>query len=195
VIRPRVLVVDDEPEGRDLLVRGLRRLGWDAESAGDGGEAIPRLDTAWDAVVTDLRMPRVDGLQLLAELRLRQPGALRVVITAFSDKGSVLAALNAGAHHLLEKPFATDALDAVLRRLLGERDAAGQAGLEHRLATLPLTPREREMVLGVLRGLGNKEIAVQLGIGEQSVKNALSAAYQRLGIGSRSELFHLLFPH
>lgn len=194
MIRPRILVVEDEDDGRDLLLRGLGRLGWEAEGAADGVAAVAMLDRAWDAVVTDLRMPRMDGIQLLAELRLRQPMALRLVVTAFGDKVSVLSALNAGAHHLIEKPFTVSTLDEALRRLLGERDTAGQAGLEHRLATLPLSAREREMVLGVLRGLGNKEIALQLGIGEQTVKNALSIAYQRMGIGSRAELFHLLFP-
>ena len=192
MIRPRVLVVDDEAEAAALVVRALVRLGWDAQAASGGTEALARFDQAWDAVVTDLRMPGIDGLQVLAALRLRLPAARRVVITAFGDKAAVLGALNAGAHHLLEKPFTVDQLDTVLRRLLDERDGAHSADPASRLATLPLSPRERELVALVLKGLANRDIAHQLGIGEQTVKNALSAAYQRLGVGSRAELFHLL---
>lgn len=191
MIRPRVLVADDEAEAAALVARALARLGWETAVADGGAAALARLDEAWDAVVTDLRMPGIDGLQILAALRLRQPQARRVVITAFGDKPAVLAALNAGAHHLLEKPFAVDQLDAALRRLLDERDGAA-ADPAARLATLPLSPRERALVALVLKGLPNRDIARQLGIGEQTVKNALSAAYQRLGVGSRGELFHLL---
>ena len=59
---------------------------------------------------------------------------------------------------------------------------------------MPITDRERQMVFYVLKGLPNLEIAGLLGIGEQSVKNYLSQLYRKLGVSSRSELFHLVFP-
>lgn len=193
---PRVLVVEDEADARELTVRGLLRCGFQAEGAVDGLDAVGRLDRGWEAVVTDIRMPRLDGLQLLGELRTRLPGAVRVVITSFGDKASVLAALNGGADHLLEKPFAVRPLADLLTRLIGERrDASGVDQLfARRLATLPLSPREREMVVLVLKGLANKEIADALGIGEQTVKNALAAVYGKLGVTSRGQLFHHVFP-
>lgn len=192
----RVLVAEDEDDARELTVRGLVRMGFHAEGARDGLDAVGRLERGWDAVVTDIRMPRLDGLQLLGELRLRLPGAVRVVITSFGDKASVLSALNSGADHLLEKPFSVRQLGELLVRLIGERHAAGGVDqlFARRLATLPLTPRERELVVLVLKGLANREIADALGIGEQTVKNALAAVYGKLGVTSRGQLFHHVFP-
>ena len=62
------------------------------------------------------------------------------------------------------------------------------------LIGLPLTPREREMVTELLKGRSNKEIAADFAIGEQSVKNMLSGIYAKLGVQSRTELFHAIFP-
>lgn len=193
----RVLVVEDEADARELLVRGLVRQGFAAEGAIDGAAALELLPRGWDVVVTDLLMPRVDGLTLLKEVSTRAPGTTCVVITSFGDKERVLAALNLGADYLLEKPFSAQQLGDVITRLLAERtDDENQIDqlFARRLAGLPLTPREREMVVLVMKGLGNKDVARQLDLGEQTVKNALFALYQKLGIASRSELFHLVFP-
>jgi DNA-binding NarL/FixJ family response regulator len=194
--QPRVLVVEDEADARELLVRGLGRQGFAAEGACDGAAALELLPRDWDVVVTDLLMPRLDGLGLLREMPQRLPHVLRVVITSFGDKERVLAALNLGADYLLEKPFTAQQLGDVLRRLLAERDDERQIDqlFSRRLASLPLTPRERETVVLVMKGLSNKDIARQLGLGEQTVKNALFTLYQKLGISTRTELFHLVFP-
>lgn len=192
----RVLVVEDENDARDLLVRGLGRQGFTAEGASDGLAAVELLPHGWDVVVTDLLMPRLDGLGLLKQLPEKCPGALRIVITSFGDKERVLAALNLGADYLLEKPFSAQQLGDVITRLLAERDDESQIDqlFTRRLAGLPLTPRERELVVLVMKGLGNKDVARQLDLSEQTVKNALFALYQKLGITSRTELFHLVFP-
>ncbi len=65
---------------------------------------------------------------------------------------------------------------------------------QRRLLGLPLTPREREVVTGLLKGHANKELASELGLSEQTVKNMLSAIYAKLGVQSRTELFHAIFP-
>lgn len=193
----RVLLVDDEAAARDLLVRGLQRHGFTAQGAADGQAAVELLHLPWDVVITDLVMPRMDGIQLLAEMKIRGLTSLRVVITSFADKEKVVAVLNHGADYLLEKPFGTDRLIAVIRHLTQERTLAGQS-LEQfflrRLHGLPLTERERTLVIGILQGQGNKQIASTLGIGEQTVKNALSSLYLKLGIQGRNELFTLVFP-
>ncbi len=193
----KVLVVDDEAIGRDLLARGLKRAGFDVDTAEDGARAAEMLDGDYEFVVTDLVMPRADGLSLLAELNRRKHAAARVVVTSFADKDRVVAVLNLGADYLLEKPFGVDALCAILERLRADR-GDGTAHLtqffRRRLSGLPLTPREREMVEMVLQGDSNKQIARKLGISEQTVKNALSHAYESLGVQSRGELFHAVFP-
>lgn len=192
----RVLIVADETDARVLLMRGLERLGWAVAGAADGEDALPHLAAGWDAVVTDIRMPRMDGLQLLGHVMEQCPGAVRVVITSFGDKDHVLTALNQGAHYLLEKPFTAQRLSDALKRLLGERDDGAQIDqiFTRRLSTLPLTGRERELVVLVLKGCSNRDIAAQLGVGEQSVKNSLVGIYGKLGVSSRGGLFHHVFP-
>jgi DNA-binding NarL/FixJ family response regulator len=192
-----VLVVEDEPDARESLLRGLRRAGWTATGAANGQLALPLLaDGRWTAVVTDLHMPLVDGFAVLAASRRHDPRTLRVAVTAFGDKPRILAALNSGADYLLEKPFSVAELDTVLTGLGAARP--GPADLDsiyqQRLRALDLTEREQELVTLVLKGLPNRDIGSVLGIGEQTVKNSLQALYGRLGIGSRSELCHVIFP-
>lgn len=192
-----VLLVDDEVMARELLARGLSRLGYQVTAVGDGAEAVPLLFRAWDVIVTDLVMPRMDGLRLLAEINRTCPRAQRVVITSFADKDKVVTVLNMGADYLLEKPFGVERLAGILERLLGDRASNNDTMVQffqRRLLGLPLTPRERDLVSGLLRGQSNKELASLHDLSEQTVKNTLSAVYAKLGVQSRTELFHAVFP-
>ncbi len=193
----QILIVEDEQDARVLLVNGLKRMGYQANGAYDGVDALAQLETQWDAVVTDILMPRMDGIQLLATVRDKCPNAIRVVITSFGDRERVLAALNNGADYLIEKPFSTKQLADILEKLLAERrkdtNKIDQL-FALRLAELALSERERSLVVYVLKGLPNKDIANHLHIGEQTVKNYLGALYAKLGVSSRTELFHLIFP-
>lgn len=192
-----ILLVEDEAAARELLARGLARLGHRVTAVRDGAEAVSLLHRSWDVVVTDLVMPRIDGLHLLAEVNRLCPRALRVVITSFADKDKVVAVLNLGADYLLEKPFGVDRLAGILERLLDDR--AGSTDnmvqfFQRRLLGLPLTARERDLVVGLLKGQSNKELAAAFGLSEQTVKNSLSTVYAKLGVQSRTELFHAVFP-
>lgn len=192
-----ILLVEDEAAARELLARGLSRLGYRVTGVGDGADAVPLLHKPWDVVVTDLQMPRMDGLRLLDEVNRLCPRALRVVITSFADKDKVVAVLNLGADYLLEKPFGVDRLAGILDRLLADRSTTSDSMVQffqRRLLGLPLTVRERDLVAGLLKGQSNKELAASLNINEQTVKNALSAIYAKLGVQSRTELFHAVFP-
>ena len=192
-----ILLVEDEGAARELLARGLSRLGHRVTAVRDGMEAVALLHRTWDVIVTDLVMPRMDGLTLLGEINRLCPRALRVVITSFADKDKVVAVLNLGADFLLEKPFSVDRLAGILERLRTDRSGGNDQLVEffqRRLLGLPLTPRERELVAGLLKGHANKELASHLGISEQTVKNSLSAIYAKLGVQSRTELFHAIFP-
>lgn len=193
----RVLLVEDEATARELLARGVARAGYRVDEASDGADALAKLAPDHAFVVTDLVMPRLDGMALLEELARRRHPARRVVITSFADKERVVQALNLGADYLIEKPFTVDQLCAVLGHLRDEQAPETPpiaAYFRRRLTELPLTARERELVELVLRGDSNKQIAQRLGIGEQSVKNMLSRAYASLGVQSRGELFHRVFP-
>jgi FixJ family two-component response regulator len=192
----KVLIVDDEVDSRELLMRGLERHGWTTSCAVDGQEASRMIDSSYDAVVTDLVMPGMDGITLLGHIARANENAIRVVITSFADKDRAVGALNNGAHYLIEKPFTARQLIEVVERLLTRRNEPSglEKILQTRLDSLGLSERERNLIIQVLKGRGNKEIADLMGITEQSVKNYLYQLYKRLGIGSRGELFNLVFP-
>ena len=193
---PKILLVEDEADTRELLARSLGRRGFDVTTASNGEIALGLIGNGFDVVVTDILMPRLDGIGLLKILRDREPPPVCIVITSFADKERVIEALNLGARFLMEKPFTTENLANVITRLLEEQTNEEDLGIifQRRLTHLNLGQRDQELVIYLLKGLSNRSIADVLGTTEQSVKNSFHQLYQRLGIGSRSELFHLVFP-
>jgi DNA-binding NtrC family response regulator len=118
---PRVLVVDDHFAMAETVADALRDSGYDAVAVPSGGEARRRLEREpFDALVTDLRMPDVDGLALLALSRELSPARPVIVMTSWSTTDGALAAIRQGAYHCLRKPFRTDELVSFLARALAE---------------------------------------------------------------------------
>ncbi len=115
----QVLIVDDEPIARQNLAHALEREGIAAETAADGNEALARLTAApCPLVLTDLRMPGMDGLTLLREIRQRWPETEVVVITAHASTDSTVEAMRAGAFYYIEKPFRLPEVRKVVREAL-----------------------------------------------------------------------------
>jgi two-component system, NtrC family, response regulator HydG len=115
----RVLVVDDDAGVRYTLREILASAGLEVEEAADGLEALSRLDAhPAPLVVTDLRMPRMDGMELLRRLQARAPAPRVVVITAHGSERQAVEAIKAGAYDYFRKPFDNDELLAVVRRAL-----------------------------------------------------------------------------
>ena len=138
----RILVVDDEPAVREALRRALQLEGYDVELAGDGVEALERLENdGVDAVLLDVMMPRLDGLETCRRLR-RDGNALPVLmLTARDAVSDRVAGLDAGADDYVVKPFALEELLARLRALL--RRLAPQGGDVLRFGDLVLDPGTR----------------------------------------------------
>ena len=112
----RVLVVDDDPGMRDGMAMSLKRSGFFAEQARGGEEALRMVRPgAYDAVVTDLRMPGMDGLQLTARLKAVDPGLPVLLITAFGSLESAREAMRLGAFDFLSKPFSPEELITALK--------------------------------------------------------------------------------
>jgi two-component system, response regulator FlrC len=115
----RVLVVDDDPGMRDGMAMSLKRSGFFAEQARGGEEALRMVRPgAYDAVVTDLRMPGMDGLQLTARLKAIDPGLPVLLITAFGSLDSAREAMRLGAFDFLSKPFSPEELITALNKAL-----------------------------------------------------------------------------
>src|SRR5437763_7247367 len=95
----------------------LRRKGHTVETASNGLEGVAKLDTPFQAVITDLRMPGMDGIELLDHIRRTLPDMPVVMLSAFGTISTAVEAIKAGANDFLVKPFSQDALDEVLSRL------------------------------------------------------------------------------
>jgi two-component system response regulator MprA len=143
----RVLVVDDEPQFRRALERALKLEGYEVEIAGNGVEALKTLaDGPADAVVLDVLMPKLDGLETCRRLRAVGDSTPVLMLTARDAVSDRVDGLDAGADDYLVKPFALEELLARLRALLRRHENGGEENL--RYADLSLNPATREVLRG-----------------------------------------------
>lgn len=119
--RPRVLVVDDEASIRDLLAKTLALAEYDVDLAPDGRTALERLRIVpYDLLITDLKMPGVDGLTVIREARRLKTDLPVIIITGFSTEASAIEAVNLGVSGYLTKPFRVPRVLATAAKALGE---------------------------------------------------------------------------
>jgi two-component system response regulator MprA len=140
-----ILVVDDEPAVREAIRRALELEGYSVELAADGVEAIERLEETPDpdAILLDVLMPRVDGIEVCRRLRLAGRRLPVLMLTARAEVSDRVAGLDAGADDYVVKPFALEELLARLRALL--RRSGAETGGALRFADLELDPATREV--------------------------------------------------
>jgi two-component system response regulator AtoC len=119
----RILVVDDEPGIRSFLREALEDMGYTVVEAGDGQQAIDLLDKEhFHLLLTDLKMPRLDGMNLVRKVRSELPDMEILVLTAHGTVDSAVEAMKLGAHDYLQKPLASpDELRLVVQRALEHR--------------------------------------------------------------------------
>ena len=119
--RPRVLVVDDEASIRDLLDKALHEVGMDVDVSPDGQSAVEQMRLhPYDLLITDLKMPGMDGLTVIREARRDKADLPVIVITGFSTESSAIEAANLRVSGYLTKPFRVPQVQAAARRALGE---------------------------------------------------------------------------
>jgi len=195
----RIAIADDHPVVREGLVAML-----DTEpdfqvvgTAATGAEAVALAAREHpEVMLLDLELPELDGVAVLRRLAADGTRVRVLVFTVFDTDERIIAAVEAGAAGYLLKGapraelfaavrtvaaggslLAPVASSAVLRRVRGETPASGPS----------LTPREREVLDALARGLGNKQIATQLGVSERTVKFHVSSLFEKLGAGNRTE--------
>jgi two-component system response regulator HydG len=126
--RVRIVVADDEASARSGLATLLRQEGFEVVLAEDGASALARVqETAPDVLVTDLRMPGMDGIELLRKSREADPDLIVVLMTAFAEVETAVRAMQEGAEHYLTKPLQIDELVLVIRRALERRSLKHEA--------------------------------------------------------------------
>jgi two-component system NarL family response regulator len=191
--RIRVLVVDDHP----LMRLGLRTK-IDAEpdmvvvsEAGDGPTAIAQYTVHRpDITLLDLRLPGMDGPEIITIIRKQDPDARIVILTTYDADEDVYRAVQAGARgYLLKGTFAEGILEAIRTVHAGRRLIAPEvaARLADRVSSPSLTSREVAVLELVARGMSNKEIGAALFVSETTIKYHLKNIYVKLGAGDRTE--------
>jgi excisionase family DNA binding protein len=119
--RPRVLVVDDEASIRDLLAKTLALAEYDVDVAPDGRSALDRMRIySYDLLIADLKMPGMDGLQVIREAKRYKADLPVIIITGFSTESSAIEAVNLGVAGYLTKPFRVPQVLAAAAKALGE---------------------------------------------------------------------------
>lgn len=187
-----VYVVDDEAPVRRLLVEVLSSLGLQVHSC-ESGEALMQSFRRSDpcCVLLDVRMPRVTGPEVHDWLSTEHPGVPVIFLTGFADVSTAVRAMHKGAFDFIEKPFNVQHLIEVVHEAL--RKAAQRpalpAGGDRWLATF--TPREREVLAGIVAGKRNKVIAADLGISERTVETHRANLMEKAGVHNVTQLVAL----
>jgi two-component system response regulator FixJ len=190
-----VYIVDDDEAVRDSLSVLLESRTYAVKSFGSAAEflaAAPSLPVG--CLIVDIRMPEMDGLELQQRLTRRGLSFPLIVITGHGDVPLAVRAMKAGAVDFIEKPFTSEAilnsLDMALSRLSAssEQDPTAIAAAA-KLALL--SPREREVLEGVIAGLPNKTIAYDLAISPRTVEIHRARVMDKMGARSLSELVRL----
>ena len=141
----RLLVIEDEPEIADFVIRGLREAGSTVESAADGLTGLQMLERdSWDVVLLDWRLPGMDGLTVLRRFRQRDKRTPVLFLTARNAISDRVRGLDQGANDYLCKPFAFDELLARVRVLVRQRDVAEVTTLAYRVVSVNLETQRAE---------------------------------------------------
>jgi DNA-binding response OmpR family regulator len=162
--RSTVLIVEDDDELRTLLQAALSRDEYDVTVAASGEDALRKMSIlSFDLVVTDIRLPGIDGVQLVRDIRRRWPDVVVIILTAYPSLDTAVAGLRAGVHDYLFKPCPIVEIRRSLREGLTKRE-----GFTKRLELLQALEQQLTMGLRVLRGEAATTTAVLDSIGDGS---------------------------
>jgi two-component system response regulator FixJ len=193
--KPAIHIIDDDAAMRDSLVFLLEANGYKTEAH---ESAIVFLDqivkTTAECVVSDIRMPGMNGLELVRRLRADGIACPVVLITGHGDVGLAVEAMKAGVIDFIEKPFDDEILLTAVRIALNARSSAGSdeaARREAEARLAKLTPRERDVFVGLVAGKINKVIGYELGISVRTVEVYRANVMVKTGARSMSELIRI----
>jgi two-component system response regulator FixJ len=193
--RGKVFVIDDDEAMRDSLDFLLGAADFDVtlfESAQHFLDALPGLD--FGCVVSDVRMPGIDGIELLKRLKADRRTFPVLIMTGHGDVPLAVEAMKLGAVDFLEKPFEDDRLIGMIEVALKQAETGARseaAVLEIAARVESLSPRERQVMEGLVAGLSNKQIARDYDISPRTIEVYRANVMTKMQAGSLSELVRL----
>jgi DNA-binding NarL/FixJ family response regulator len=195
-VKPRVLLIDDERDTRELLALALQRNGFECTVVGTASEAHQLLqceEERFDAIVTDVVLGNDDrgGLHILRAIKQRELSAPVILITAFADVEKLKFAINEGAAYLLEKPFKASELTSAIERVLGPKDGAD--AFEQMFESVQLTEKERVVARHLLAGRTSNEIAQMESNSPKTIRQHVSQIYAKCRVSNRAEFLRLVY--
>lgn len=180
-----VLVVDDEPGMRAALAASLRRDGWQVESAAGATEAIDKFGRRrYALVVTDMRMPDGDGMQVMRSVRQAAPSTAVILLTAYGSIPEAVMAMRGGAADYLIKPFSFEQLQAAIKRVMsGEARKGGRPEVSrtHLVGGSPALLRAVERAAAAARTDADVLIEAESGTGKELLARFIHEHSQRSG--------------
>jgi NarL family two-component system response regulator YdfI len=198
----RVLIADDHlvvREGLRTILDTAPDLEWVGE-ASDGAEAVELAEElSPDVVLMDLRMPGVDGIEAIQQIKARYPEIEIVILTTYDDDEHIVRGLRAGARGYLLKDSSRNVLFETIRAAARGESLLPSAVVERVVAHLSdpkpepvpaadgLSQREQQVMALLADGAANKEIAAKLHISERTVKAHVTSIFNKLGVNSRAE--------
>lgn len=188
---PEVALVDDDEAVRDSTARLLSRVGYRCRTYSSGDEFLkaPSL-TNIGCVLLDIRMPGTDGLAVMAALRARGDQLSVIVLTGHGDIALAVEAMKLGACDFLEKPYHPEALIEAIEKGCAKAETDDERRRTKQAAAnkvARLTDRQRDVLLGVLRGQQNKIIAYEMGLSIRTVEAYRAQLLDRLGVRGTAE--------
>ncbi len=189
-----VHVIDDDEAVRRAIAMLLRSAGFHAETYPSGSAFLKELPAQDEAggmcVLTDLRMPDLDGLELFRRLKTQGFTGPVIVMTAHGDVATAVRAIKAGATDFIEKPFDDETLLTAIGAALDQFQSA-PAAAEAAARIGMLKPREREVLELLMQGKPNKVVAQELGLSTRTVEVHRARLMARLEVGSLAEAVRL----
>lgn len=190
-----VHVIDDDEAMRDSLAFLLDTAGLKARTYDSAGQFLAAVDTApAGVIVTDIRMPEMSGLELVRRLKSTGCAYPVIMITGHGDVPLAVEAMKAGVVDFLEKPFDEDSLLAAIRTAQHAPEALNEDPERERVRAIldSLSPREHEVLDGVVEGKLNKVIAHELGISPRTVEVYRANVMSKTGARGLSELIRMV---
>jgi two-component system, LuxR family, response regulator FixJ len=192
--RGKVYVIDDDGAVRDSLDFLLGAADFDVTLFESAQHFLDALPSDFGCVVSDVRMPGIDGIELLQRLKANRSMLPVLIMTGHGDVPLAVEAMKLGAVDFLEKPFEDDRLIGMIDIALkqaesGARSVAATLDIAARIASL--SPRERQVMEGLVAGLSNKLIAREYDISPRTIEVYRANVMTKMQVGSLSELVRL----